>query len=42
MHYSQRTSYGDGKSVTDEVHVTERLRFKLENLYGIALEKNVD
>lgn len=42
MHYSQRTSYGDGKSVTDEGHVTERLRFKLENLYGIALEKNVD
>lgn len=42
MYYSQRTSYSDGKSVTDEGHVTERLRFKLENLYGIALEKNVD
>ena len=31
-----------GKVVTDQGHITEKLMKKIQHLYGIALEQNVD
>ena len=42
IQYTQRASYSDGRSVADQGYVTEKLMNKLENLYDIALEQNVD
>ena len=38
----KRTSYCDSKGLTDQRHLTEKLMNKLQNVYGIALEQNVD
>ena len=42
MQYTQRTSYSDGKGVIDQGHITEKLMNKLQKLYGITFEQNVD
>ena len=40
MQYIQRIFYSDGKGVTDQGHLTEKLMNKRQNLYGAALEQN--
>ena len=42
MCYAQTTSYRDNKGETDEGHFTEKLINKLQNLYSVTFEQNID
>ena len=42
MEYTQWTYYSDGRDVTEQGDLTEKLMNKPQNLYGIALEQNVE
>ena len=42
MQYTPRTYYSDDGGITDQGHLTEKIMNKPQNLYGIALEQNVE
>ena len=42
LHSKHKEPLSDGKGITDQGRLTEKLMNKLQNLYGIALRQNVD
>ena len=42
LHKTHKAPLSDDKDLTDYGHLTEKLKDKLRNIYGIALRQNVD
>ena len=42
MFYAQTAFYRDDKGATEEGHFNEKLINKLQNLYSVTFEQNID